>query len=511
MSTDSGYDPILRPLHNTRRGHFALLVSLGIVTLWFLFAWIVQLRGGMMQTTSIGDWGISGGVPWGLYIGAFVWWIGIAHGGIAISAAVTVFKIERFRPIARIAELLTIFALGMAAANIVFSLGRPDRIFNSILQWPFTVHHSPLAWDIAVITLYLVLSLTYVTLSLRDELSMLRHRLPWWLQPIYRVILLGFRPTESKKMDQIKWWLALAILALVPLLSGGVVPWLFGLIPAQPGWYGAAAGPSMLVESLTSAIAFVIIVVAGFRYAYGWHDIIEDQIFVDLAKVLTFLTVATIWFVIHDVLTGIYLAPVHVGDITETLLALPYFWLAIAGIILPFIYLAATLIRPEWFSIPVVVIASGSIAISILNKKVMFIVEGLMHPTVPPLSNLYPTGSYFPNWIEWSLVLGTIALVGLAFVIVSKVIPMVEYEAVTADRSDDDLADSTRSEFAFEESTVETDRPELDSESTAGELKTTAEATESAPENDQPPDDRQSDSPSQDDSDMKTDTNGGDD
>ena len=433
VERDSGavVDPerVLRPLHNTTRGHWALLVLFGLGTLWMLFTWVLQLRSGLFAVTALGDWGISGGVPWGLYIGGFVWWIGVAHGGIAISAAVRVFKVERFRPIARIAEVLTVLGLSMAAANIVFSLGRADRVFNTIVQWPLTVHHSPLAWDIAVITLYLVLSLTYLTLSLRGEIYALRGRLPGHLRPVYRFITLGYTPSEREKTEQILWWLAVAILALVPLLSGGVVPWLFGLVGAQPGWYGAAAGPSMLVESLTSAMAFVVITIAAFRYAYDWHDIIGDDIFVDLTKVLGLLTLATIWFVVHDVLTGIYLAPAHVGELTQTVLVLPFFWLAVAGLVLSLLYFGAQITWPDtFFSIPGLVVASFVVAVSILNKKVMFIVEGLMHPSFPPLSNLYPTGTYFPSWVEWSLVLGSIVVVGLGFVVISKIIPMVDLE-----------------------------------------------------------------------------------
>ncbi|TYL38973.1 dehydrogenase [Natronococcus pandeyae] len=418
-----------------------------------LFAWFVQLRGGLMHTTSLGDWGVSGGVPWGLYIGAFVWWIGIAHGGIAISAAVRVFKLERFAPIARIAEVLTVLALGMAATSIVFSLGRPDRIFNTIVQWPFTVHHSPLAWDIAVITLYLVLTLTYLTLSLRDEIYEIRDRLPYWLDPIYAVILIGYRPEESEKVEQLLWWLAVAILALVPLLSGGVVPWLFGLIAAQPGWFGAAAGPSMLIESLTSAMAFVVVTIAIFRFAYGWEDFIRDAIFRDLSKVLALLTLATLWFVVHDVLTGAYLAPHHVGDITATMVSLPFFWIAVLGLGAAFIYLVAQLLRPSLFSVGRLTIASAVIAISILNKKVMFIVEGLMHPSIPPLTNLYPAGFYFPNWVEWSLVLGTIVVVGLGFVVIGKIIPMVELEVVDDDETTPRMGDPPLTDDSSEDAT----------------------------------------------------------
>ena len=430
MSTGIDTNRILRPLLRTSRFHYILLAVFGLGTLWMLFAWTLQLRGGLYATTALNDWGISAGVPWGLYIGAFVWWVGIAHGGIAVSAAVRVFKLERFAPIARVAELLTLFALGMAGLNIVVDLARPDRVFNTLTQWPLTVHHSPLAWDIAVVTLYLVLSLTYIVFSLRDELYALRDGLPSHLQPIYSLLLIGYTPEESEKVDQMLWWLALAVLALVPLLSGGVVPWLFGLIGAQPGWFGAAAGPSMLIESLTSAIAFVVVTAAIFRYAYSWEDMIEEVIFRDLSKVLAFFTLATLWFVTHEILTGVYFAPTHVGALTGTLLELPFFWMAVLGLIAAFVYLATTIMRPDLFSVFGVSVASVVIAVSILNKKVMFVVEGLMYPTSPPLSNLYPAGSYFPSWIEWSIVVGSLFVVGLGFVIVSKVIPLVELEDV---------------------------------------------------------------------------------
>ena len=420
---------VLKPLKTTSKQYYILLGLFTLALLLFLEAWVHQITYGVGAVTGIGDWGISGGVPWGLYIGGFVWWIGVAHGGIAISAAVRVINLDKYRPIARIAEVLTVLALGMAALNIVLSMGRPDRIFNTIVQWPFTVHHSPLAWDIAVISLYLVLTLTYMTLSLRSEISALRHRLPTWLAPLYALITLGYNPDEDEKIEQILWWLAVAILALVPLLSGGVVPWLFSLIAAQPGWYGAAAGAAMLTESITSALALVLIMTIVFRYAYGWHDMIEDGILRDLTIVLAFLALATIWFTMHDVLTGYYIAPVNIGALTAGMLELRFFWLAIGGLVLSVVLLFGMIGWPEWFfKTPLLVGVSALLAITILNKKVMFVVEGLMYPTQPPLTNLYPTGVYSPTLVEWILFLGTIMLAGFGFLVISKVIPMIELE-----------------------------------------------------------------------------------
>ena len=431
---------ILKPLNNTSRQYYLLLVLFAIATLIFLEAWIHQLTYGVGSVTGIGDWGISGGVPWGLYIGGFVWWIGVAHGGIAISAAVRVINLDRYRPIARIAEVLTILALGMAALNIVLSMGRPDRIFNTITQWPFTVHHSPLAWDIAVISLYLVLTMVYMTLSLRSEIATIRDRLPKWFAPVYAFITFGYRESEDEKVEQVLWWLAVAILALVPLLSGGVVPWLFSLIAAQPAWYGAAAGAAMLTESITSALALVVIMSAVFRYAYGWDDIITDRIFKDMTIALAFLALATIWFTMHDVLTGYYIAPANIAALTEGLLGLQFFWLAVGGLMISVVVLFAMIgWEDRFFNLPLLCGVSALLAITILNKKVMFVVEGLMYPTQPPLTNLYPTGTYSPTLVEWVLFLGTIMLVGFGYLVISKVIPMVELEEEELETMDDDI------------------------------------------------------------------------
>jgi molybdopterin-containing oxidoreductase family membrane subunit len=430
--TEASMEEVLAPLRNTT-WKFGVLVSVLVVyTGLFLYAWYLQLQHGLV-VTGLGDWGPGGGIPWGLYIGTFVWWVGIAHGGIAVSAAVRVFKVERFDAIARIAEVLTVIALMMAAANIVFDLGRPDRLFNTLEMLPSTLYHSPLAWDITVITLYLVLSVTYLLLSLRAELYALRDRLPGYLQPLYSFVLLGYRPAEDEKVDRMLWWLAIAVLGLVPLLSGGVVPWLFGLVGAQPGWFGAAAGPTMLMESLASAVAMVFIVAAVFRYAYDWTFIDED-VFRGLAKVLGFLALAVMWFLLQEVLPGLYAAPTQSQEVTSALLEMPLYWVAIVGINVGMLYLFLGIIRPRFFYLPAAVVASVLITGGIWTKKVLFVVEGLLHPTFPPLTNLYPSGWYVPSLIEVTIAGGSLVIAALLFAMATKLIPMVEIDAEEVER-----------------------------------------------------------------------------
>ncbi|HVR78257.1 MAG TPA: NrfD/PsrC family molybdoenzyme membrane anchor subunit, partial [Acidimicrobiia bacterium] len=143
---------ILQPLG---RPSIRYLVVAGIAVIgliWFAQAWAFQLRNGLV-VTGLSDWGTGGGVPWGLYVGSFIWWVGIAHGGIVVSAAVRLFKLDSLRPVARLAELLTLAALANAGLYIILHVGRPDRIVSSILpNLGQTIRSSPLAWDVTVIT-----------------------------------------------------------------------------------------------------------------------------------------------------------------------------------------------------------------------------------------------------------------------------------------------------------------------------------------------------------------------
>lgn len=432
MSTlDLDTERLTRPLQTTSTKFYVALVVTALVSFATAFAYLLQLRYGF-AVTGLRDWGTMAGAPWGLYIGTFVWWIGIAHGGIAISAAVRLFDLETYMPIARIAELITLIALPMAATNILFDLGRPDHLWAMITNWGTTMHTSPLTWDMTTTFLYLIMSGTYLAITIRDDIHYCRERdmLPSVLDPVYRIVLAGYEKGETVKTNQMAWWMALGILLLVPLMSGGVVPWLFATMGMHPGWFGAAQGPSMLAESLTSALAAVVVTAAVFRYAYGWDDIIDDRIFKGLNKALIGFVLLTIWFLLQDIVTGLHpVAPTETGDLTASLvygsMAVP-FWLSVGGLVIGLAYFVAQALRPSLFSVGASAVAALLVTLAILQKKIVFVVEGLLYPTREPMSSLFPEGSYFPTLPEFIMALGTIGVAALLFLVATKVIPIVE-------------------------------------------------------------------------------------
>ncbi|ELY42413.1 NrfD/PsrC family molybdoenzyme membrane anchor subunit [Natronorubrum sulfidifaciens] len=436
MSTKSPTEAdILRPVNNVSKKFFMLFGASALALGIFLVAWMYQLANGM-AVTGLSDWGSGGGVTWGLYIGAFIWWVGIAHGGIILSAAVRLLGMDRYMPVARLAELLTIAGLSAAGFYILVHMGRPDRMVTSVLgHYHITVNNSPLVWDVTVITAYFVLTATYLALTLRYDITRLRDQLPDHFEPVYKVMTLGYTKDEDEVVERMVWWLALAIIIMAPLLlHGGVIPWLFAVLPGMPAWFSAVQGPQFLTIALTSAISGVIIVAYAFRRAYDWDHIMTDDVFRGLLLWLGFFCLLFLWLQLQQNVVGLFAAPVDTFVAQEATLSHWAYLLSMGLVFGTLAYIFAQTIRPSLFTKARAIGAALLVLTATLLEKLLFVVEGFMHPTFEIYANT--PGEYFPSVIEWLSLLGTIGMVVLVFLVVSKVVPVVELHAVEHLRGD---------------------------------------------------------------------------
>ncbi|WP_181692498.1 NrfD/PsrC family molybdoenzyme membrane anchor subunit [Natronomonas sp. LN261] len=422
-------EDIVRPMQSTSAGYYIVFGIASLLSVVWLGLWALQLDRGL-AVTNLADWGSAGGVTWGLYIGAFIWWVGIAHGGIILSAAVRLFGMKRYLPVARLAELLTIGALSMAGFYIVIHAGRPDRLVTSVVQaYPVTVHQSPLVWDVTVITMYMVMTLTYLGLTVRYDLARLRDDLPNILEPVYKVATIGYSEAEDEVIERIVWWLALGVIVMAPLLlHGGVIPWLFALLPSMPGWQGAIQGPQFLTIALTSAIAGVIILALTVRRAYDWYHILTDDVIRGLTLWLGLFSLLFLWLQLQQVITGVYAAPLDQRTLAAAKVTNPYYQFAIGVVLIALAYIFAQSVKPHIFSVRRSLAASVMVLAGTLTEKVLFVVEGLEYPT---FSMYYNTpGHYFPSPVELASLAGTIGLCTLFFLVILKVIPVIELHAI---------------------------------------------------------------------------------
>ena len=91
LATPKWYFPVM--------GVLGIAVVIGFSTILYMF------------NRGLGVTGLARPVYWGLFITTFVFWVGISHAGIMISAILRLTQAEWRRPVTRAAELLTVFSL----------------------------------------------------------------------------------------------------------------------------------------------------------------------------------------------------------------------------------------------------------------------------------------------------------------------------------------------------------------------------------------------------------------
>src|SRR3990170_4357518 len=180
---------LLRPLVETSRGFYLVAGGLGVIALWGLFAYYLQVRYGLGRT------GLNRPEYWGIYIIDFVFFIGISHAGTLISAILRISQAEWRRAITRSAEFITVLVLGYGAIQPIIDLGRPDRVLNVLFhaQW-----RSPLLWDVMSIGLYLTASTVYLYIPMIPDLAIIRDagiKAPRF----YRFLAAGYQDTPAQR------------------------------------------------------------------------------------------------------------------------------------------------------------------------------------------------------------------------------------------------------------------------------------------------------------------------
>jgi len=219
---------LLRSLTETSWRFYLWVGALAAVVLLGCYAYWQQLRHGLIAT------GMRDQVSWGLYITNFVFFIGISHAGTLISAILRVTHTEWRRPITRLAEAITVFALCVGAPMVIIDLGRPERLLNLIQYGRI---QSPILWDVLSITTYLTGCVLYFYLPLIPDLGLLAAQpgLAGWRRRLYHTLALGWSgsPAQRQLLERAISVMAVVIIPLAVSVHT-VVSWIFSLT-LRPG------------------------------------------------------------------------------------------------------------------------------------------------------------------------------------------------------------------------------------------------------------------------------------
>src|SRR3990172_104154 len=208
--------------------------------------------------TGLGVTGMNQPTYWGAYIVNFVFFVGLSAGGIIVSSLVHALKMERYRTVARIAEVVAIACILMAGLFISLDVGRPDRLWH--LVW-YGRWQSPLIWAVIIITAYLLMALALGYLSTRADIVKCMRSMPSraWL---YRLLALGYVDDSPEAIRRDQAILRVLAFASIPaaVLLHSITAWIMGLTKAAPGWHTALLAPVFVGSALASGLALVTFV-----------------------------------------------------------------------------------------------------------------------------------------------------------------------------------------------------------------------------------------------------------
>jgi Ni/Fe-hydrogenase subunit HybB-like protein len=287
---------------------------------WIAFAGAMGLAGllvialGYLFYEGPGIWGNNIPVTWALDIVSYDWWIGIACGGLTVSATLLLLGLAWRGALNRITETMALISAIAAALYPIIHLGRPWFFFwtlpypNTLLLWP--QWRSPLVWDAVNIISFLLVCLSFWYIGLLPDLASLRDRAiarteasppgrphKWHLfrAQLYGIAALGWRgsATHWQRWAQAYRMVGLfGILLVVSLQTGSALEFASSL---EPGWHDTMLPVAHFFSALFEGVGAVAALTVLLRSVYSLELVITERHLDLLGKLLLGLCIVNLY------------------------------------------------------------------------------------------------------------------------------------------------------------------------------------------------------------------------
>jgi Ni/Fe-hydrogenase subunit HybB-like protein len=280
---------LIDPLFRAGPAFWLTIIGLAAVVGWGLLMYVRQLDLGLVTT------GMDRPSYWGMYIVNFIFLIGVSMAGTLITAALYLTGANWRRPITRMAEATTVVGLMIAAVQIVVDMGRPERLLSIFVYGRL---QSPVLWDVASLSVYLLTSAFALYISMLPDLAIVRDNLPAaapaWRHAFYQATSLGWRGNREqwRRLERVNRVVMILIIPIAVSLHT-VTSWILSTT-MQPGWHSTILGPYFVVGAIFSGIALVFILVTVVRSVSGLQDYIEEKHYRSLGWL--FIAMSIVWF-----------------------------------------------------------------------------------------------------------------------------------------------------------------------------------------------------------------------
>jgi molybdopterin-containing oxidoreductase family membrane subunit len=383
----------LRQVFRGGRLYWSWLGGLGLVVLVGVAFYWRQLDQGLIST------GMSDQVSWGAYIANFTYLVGIAAAAVMLVIPAYVFHREDVKDVVLIGEGIAVAAVIMSVLFVVVDLGRPDRMWHMI-PWVGRLHFpaSLLAWDIIVLTGYLVLNLVI---------------------PFY----IFFSRYRGREPSARLYFPAVLVSIAWAISIHTVTAFLFSSNVARPFWHTAVLGPRFLASAFTAGPALIVLALQVIDRNTPFK--VQSSVIDLMALITTVALQINLFLVGAEIFTDFYFR-------TEDVAAATYLYLGLDGAdrLVPWIWTALALDGAAAIMLTVHPLRTRRVFLSIacvlaiigvwIEKGMGLVVPGFV-PT--PLGEVF---EYSPHWGEVFVSLGIWALGVLVFTVLAKVAIPIE-------------------------------------------------------------------------------------
>lgn len=374
-------------------------------------------------------------VPWGLWVSAYIYFVGLSAGAFLLSSLIYVFGIKELERIGRLALFVAAVTLPLALVCILFDLGQMWRSYEVFTRPNWS---SMMAWMVWLYSAYFILILTEMWFDMRCDLAQLRDR-GGALAPLYRILALGWRCPDNPEELEACHRQSMRVLRVlgglgVPLaisFHGGVGA-LFATLSAKPLWHSGLFPVLFLTGALVSGGALILAIVAlmGNDAERGNTDTVRL-----LGRMVLGLLLFDLLLEWAEFSIPMWYA---VGPEFESLYGLLFgefwyvFWIfhILLGAAIPIVLLIA---KPA--SRGATFVAGSLVAVTFLAVRLNIVIPAQLTPALKGLAEAYNDPrlrfAYVPSAFEWSVVAFVVAVgIGL-FCLGRRYLPLTEPEAQT--------------------------------------------------------------------------------
>lgn len=367
-------------------------------------------------------------VTWGLWVAAYIYFIGLSAGSFLISSLVYVLNFKKFESVGRLALFTAVVTLLLALLSIWADLGHMNRAWHVLVYPNFK---SPMAWMIWLYSAYFMLLLAEMWLVLRRDLVRAAAA-PGWRRTVYRILKLGASDTSERSGERDRKLVRVLATIGVPLaiMFHGGVGALFGTVAARPHWHSGLFPILFVLSALVSGGALLTIAAGIFQQ--GWTR--NRDTVVTLGQLVLALLVLDVLFQISEYLVAFRGGmPGHIEGM-KLVLQGPYWWVFWVwqlgiGTVIPILLLSLPTRRsPGW-----VASAALLIAVGFFGLRLNIVIPALASEEIRGLSEAIASprmhARYFPSVSEWFLTAGVVGFGLLLFGFGEMLLPNDREEA----------------------------------------------------------------------------------